>query len=49
VPTPENDGSSAQRLGPILPTFNMQQKLKLKYAFAVGMYKFQKARVKQKK
>jgi hypothetical protein len=31
--------------GPVLVDYNFMKKKKLKYAFAVGIYEFQKARV----
>lgn len=34
--------------GPILTDYNLHKKKKLKYAFAVGIYEFQKARVRAK-
>lgn len=34
--------------GPVLVDYNFMKKKKLKYAFAVGIYEFQKARVLQK-
>lgn len=37
-----------QKLGPIMPEFKVNQKRKLKYAFAVGLYVYQKARYELK-
>jgi len=52
-PTPTPEPSPKQptpnKLGPIMPEFSLLQKRKLKYAFVVGLYEYQKTQLEMKK